>query len=139
RTPQPRSQLPRFSRRSRFVALIAAVVMVAAVLAGILLLATTSGSGGKRAHGAGESIFQDDQLLLYSGGPTVAKTLDTLRGLGVDRIRIIVLWSTIAPDAGSRREPRGFRATDPGAYPAASWRPYDRVVRLAGARRIALG
>jgi hypothetical protein len=79
-----------------------------------------------------ESIFQDDQLLVDSPAPTVSGTLDTLRSLGVDRVRITVLWASIAPPA----KPKGFKATDPAAYPATAWAPYDRVVTLARARGI---
>ncbi len=45
-------------------------------------------------------------------------------------MRIIVPWSQIAPDSTSRVEPN-FNATDPNAYPADAWAPYDNVVRTA--------
>ena len=83
-----------------------------------------------------ESISQDDQLLLYSPQPTVVKTLDTLRGLGVDRVRVTVLWLALAPDSTSTTRPAGLNATDPAAYSAAAWAPYDRLTRLAAARGI---
>ena len=50
-----------------------------------------------------ESMFQDDRYLIDSPSATVRRTLDALRALGVDRLRITVLWSAIAPAAGSRR------------------------------------
>jgi hypothetical protein len=121
-------------RRRRGVVLagaLAAALSVGAVVAVILVVALGSSGSGHR-HGLMESIFQDDQLLVDSPAPTVASTLDTLRSLGVDRVRITVLWASIAPPT----QPKGFNATDPAAYPAAAWAPYDRVVALARARGI---
>jgi hypothetical protein len=85
-----------------------------------------------------ESMFQDDGALLHGSQATVARTLDALRALGVDRLRITVLWAAIAPDAHSRIPPKRFDAADPAAYPAAGWAPYDRVIRLARARGLAV-
>jgi hypothetical protein len=110
------------------LALAAAVVAVVAVLA--------LGGGGKSAPRPFESIFQDDQYLLYSPDAVVARTLDVLRSLGVDRLRLTILWAALAPDPLSRRRPGGFAGGDPAAYPAPSWVPYDRVVKLARARGI---
>ncbi len=83
-----------------------------------------------------QSIFQDDDHLLYAPTPVVQRTLSELRRLGVDRLRLTVLWSAIAPDAGSRRAPDRFRARDPAAYSATSWFPYDRIALLARASGI---
>jgi len=85
-----------------------------------------------------ESISQDDQFLLYSSTATVSRTLGTLRSLGVDRVRITVKWSAIAPDPSNAQRPAGFDATNPAAYPASGWAPYDRVVELAKAHGIAV-
>jgi hypothetical protein len=84
------------------------------------------------------SMFQDDQQLVYSPARTVIRTLDALRALGVDRLRITVLWSAIAPAAGSTTAPARFDAADPAAYPHGAWSPYDRVLELARARGIAV-
>jgi hypothetical protein len=102
------------------------------VIAVILLSASPS----RPSRGVVESIFQDDDHLLYSPTPAVTRTLDTLRALGVDRLRLTVLWAAIAPDAASRVRPRHFDAADPAAYPPAVWAPYDRIVALARARGI---
>jgi hypothetical protein len=103
---------------------------VAVVVGGLV-----ASSPGRRTH-AVESIFQDDQFLLYATTPTVARTLDTLRGLGVDRIRLTIVWLAIAPDPYSSKRPPHFAAANPAAYPAAAWIPYDRIVRLARVRGI---
>ncbi len=127
--------------------LAAGLAIVAAAVVAIALIATSSSSSSlslsssssgnhPAPRGPIESIFQDDQLLLYSPQPTVTRTLDTLRGLGVDRLRVTVLWLALAPDPTSTTEPSGFKASDPAAYNAAAWSPYDRLTRLAAARGI---
>jgi hypothetical protein len=98
-------------------------------LAGALLPATAGASGGQ------ESTFQDDNLLLFNTPGGTAQTLDTLKGLGVDRVRVSVFWRNLAPANESATKPP-FDAADPGAYPAAAWEPYDRLVREADRRSI---
>src|SRR2546423_12533967 len=80
-----------------------------------------------------ESMFQDDSLLVFKSPSSVAKTMDTLGYLGVDRIRVTVFWNLIAPSPASRNRPR-FDATDPAAYPPGAWRAYDTLVRLPAPR-----
>jgi hypothetical protein len=72
-----------------------------------------------------ESLFQDDNQL--KANP--AGTMQTLRDLGVQRVRVNLTWSTVAPAATSTRRPTRFNATDPAAYSAAAWAPYDAIVR----------
>lgn len=129
----PRRRLHGFSTLLGWI--VALLLPVGAVVA-ILLL--TPGGPASRQHRQifQESIFQDDDHLIYASAATVSRTLDTLRSLGVDRVRLTILWRAIAPDPASTAMPPGFRATDPAAYPAAAWAPYDRVVRLATARGI---
>jgi hypothetical protein len=96
----------------------------------IAVLVFTS-SSPRTPRGVVESIFQDDDHLLYAPTPTVNQTLDTLRGLGVDRLRLTVLWGAIAPVPLAPVHPPHFDASNPASYPAAAWAPYDRIVRLA--------
>jgi len=74
------------------------------------------------------SILQDDVNLLRNPGPM----LQQMRHIGVEMVRVTVRWSSVAPVAGSRHRPR-FDASNPNAYPAANWAPYDTVVRDAEA------
>jgi hypothetical protein len=67
-----------------------------------------------------------------------ADTLSTFRALGVRMVRVIVVWAQIAPNFTARTTPQGFDASDPAAYPAANWGPYDQMVRLAADDGIAL-
>jgi hypothetical protein len=81
-----------------------------------------------------ESLFQAPGLLLANP----AGTLDQLKSLGIDRVRVFVNWNTVAPGSTATARPSGFDAADPGAYRAANWAIYDEIVRDAVARRIGL-
>ena len=82
-----------------------------------------------------ESWFQDDNQLEFSPPEQVAKTMDRLKILGVDRVRVSVFWISVAPDPKSEKRP-DFDATDPDAYEQAKWQRFDTIVRLAAERGI---
>ena len=108
----------------------------------LLLLLLLAGAGLPASAAASaplprESTFQDDSLLVYNTPAGVTRTLNTLHGLGVDRVRVSVFWSLVAPAAKSRTRPN-FDASDPNAYPAGSWDRYDRIVTFAAADGIAV-
>jgi hypothetical protein len=86
------------------------------------------------ARGSLISIFGDPSRLLTAPGPT----LDTLRSLGVDYVRVTVSWAGVAPNSTSSAPPGGFDAASPGAYPASGWAPYDALIRDAQARGIGI-
>lgn len=115
---------------------IRAAALAAITVAGIVLGALLFSSAAAPVSHGPESIFQDDDHLLYADGPTVARTLDVLKGLGVNRIRLTIEWAYIAPDAASYTQPPGFNAAEPGAYPSQAWSRYDRIVELAKERGI---
>jgi hypothetical protein len=101
--------------------------------------------GAAQASHAPESMFQDDDHLIYADSDTVAHALDVLKGLGVNRIRLTIEWKALAPNATSSTEPAGFDATNPADYTSSDlggsadvWAPYDRVVGMAAARGIAV-
>ncbi len=101
-----------------------AAVVAAAVLGAVMVVVVVVAAPSVAQARSGprtaplESIFQDDELLLYSPTATVAGRW-TRSGLGVDRLRVTVLWGAIAPDPTSPVPPAGFAAGDPAAYPAA--------------------
>ena len=64
------------------------------------------------------------------------ETLKVLRQLGVQYLRVMVVWRSVAPDAGASAAPTNFDAANPAAYPAAGWAPYDAIVRDAKALHI---
>src|SRR5207302_6822383 len=84
-----------------------------------------------RASNIQQSVFHDDSYLIYANNATVNRTLSILKSLGVDRVRVNVKWSTVAPHPGSRKRPKNFNAANPSAYPRGLWVPYDRVALFA--------
>lgn len=81
-----------------------------------------------------EASLQDDTRLLADA----PGTLDELRRLGVQRVRVFVPWMAIAPGPRYPVRPPGFDATDPAQYPPANWSRWDSIVRDAAARGIGL-
>jgi hypothetical protein len=61
------------------------------------------------------------------------RTLDEIRGFGVDRVRQLVYWQSFAPSPNSRRKPR-FDAANPDAYPAGTWNQLDSIFAATQAR-----
>jgi hypothetical protein len=102
--------------------------LVAAIAA--LGCAVPSGASASTTQG---SILQDDNQLIYSSPAHVAQVLDELVALGVQRVRISVLWALVAPRPKSMHRPR-FDALDPAAYPAGAWDRYDTLVIAAHER-----
>src|SRR6476646_10078649 len=74
------------------------------------------------------SIIQDDARVIASGDQTRNATLDEMRGLGADVVKISISWRDLA-GAGKPSNPE-----DPNAYPAAKWVPYDAAIQGAVAR-----
>jgi hypothetical protein len=77
------------------------------------------------------SMFEDHPLLVRSGVDAREQTLDEIKALGADTLRIEVKWAEVAPDPGLRSRPT-FDATDPAAYPG--FFPYDDLVTRAVAK-----
>jgi hypothetical protein len=80
-----------------------------------------------------QSILEPGNLLMSQP----MATLDQLRALGVQRVRVDVIWNQIAPDPLSPRAPANFQAANPAAYPASGWASYDRV--FSDARALGIG
>jgi hypothetical protein len=53
------------------------------------------------------------------------------RSLGATTVRDVMFWALVAPNSNSAKPPKNFNATNPNAYPAANWAPYDAAVRWA--------
>ena len=104
------------------------------VLLALLALAVLPAAA--RAGATQETTFQDDNALIHSSREQVRKALDILDSLGVDRVRVTLLWKSIAPSPNSRTRPPGFRATVPEAYGVSAWERYDTLVYEARARGI---
>jgi hypothetical protein len=94
-------------------------------IAGLLLLAAAAACAPSPAHASPtqESIFMDDNLLLFRGDDTADKTLRELKDLGVDRVRVSVPWVLFAPDASARKRAR---------YEPSAFDHHDHLLRVAG-------
>lgn len=86
--------------------------------------------GGSLASHRQAMILQDDAKLIYASPQSVASTLRTLKNIGVDRVRVSVVWQLLAPNASASKKPR-FNATNPNAYPRGVWFRYDFLDRVA--------
>jgi hypothetical protein len=96
------------------------------------------GTASAHANSVQLSVMMDDDNLVYRSPKTSDKTLDTMAKLGVDYVRVTVLWKVVADHArATKARDRRFRrlgADDPRAYPPGNWDRFDHVVRSAGAR-----
>ena len=77
------------------------------------------------------SMVEDHPTLVRSGPGVREATLNEIKALGADALRIEVKWSEVAPDPTANSQP-SFDATDPGAYPG--FEPYDDLVQRATAK-----
>ncbi len=114
--------------------------MLAAALA--LALAAAVAACGENdderpAAAAVVTILQDDAELLHRSPRRIAATLDDVRDLGVDWVRVTAGWSTIAPDPRSAKRP-DFDAADSTTYPAGAWSSIDRLQAMARGRGLRL-
>jgi hypothetical protein len=76
------------------------------------------------------SIFEDHPYLVDTDPVTRAKTLDEIKALGADTIRVEVKWNEVAPAPYTTQRPT-FDATNPSAYPG--FAPYDELIKSAQA------
>jgi hypothetical protein len=117
----------------------AAAILAAYIVALITAVAALIPASARASH-APQSIFQDDDHLIYASSAVVSHTLAILQSLGVQRLRVTIQWDDIAPDPTATTEPAGFDATDPNDYTLTQyggssgvWDPYDRIVEMAAA------
>ncbi|HEY8624446.1 MAG TPA: hypothetical protein VIL82_00430, partial [Solirubrobacteraceae bacterium] len=69
------------------------------------------------------SIVQDDDQLLHRGDAAREEALSRMQALGVDVVRVTVLWKDLAPQRRSAR----FHGENPSSYPRRRWVPFDRL------------
>jgi hypothetical protein len=101
---------------------------VAAVGTALALIGAGSLPAAASASHSPIAIIQD---VHDPGAPADPRqTLAQVRALGASTTRVIIPWATLAPSPGSARKP-AFDASDPNAYPASGWAPYDAIVRAA--------
>ena len=116
--------------------------VLALVLGAALLPAAAAQANSNQA-----SIMMDDDLLVYRDDSTAAKTLTQMKSLGVDTVRVTVLWSVVAENAkfskaeisklpkkfraAAQKQSRRFKAINPKTYPTRNWDRYDNLVKSA--------
>ena len=67
--------------------------------------AALAAPAGASANSSQESIFQDDNLLVTGSDAQVESTMSTLRSIGVERIRVSVIWRFLAPAHNTATRP----------------------------------
>jgi hypothetical protein len=128
------SLLTRLPPKALLLGLLGGVVLATAValLVGGCGGSTASAPPAVRRTEPLQTIFEAQQQLSTDPGPT----LDLLKRLGVDEVKVFIAWGSMAPGSLSHTVPTHFDASSPVAYPAAAWAPYDAIVRAAAARGI---
>ena len=74
------------------------------------------------------SVIQDDARLIAGNTSVRNATLDEMKSLGADMVKITIEWRNVAPGS------KPANPADPAAYPAAKWKPYDEAIQGAQAR-----
>jgi hypothetical protein len=86
------------------------------------------------------SIMMDDDLLVYRDDQTRDQAMRQMKGLGVDVVRVTVLWSVVANHIeGDKKAEKRFKKlgeNNPKAYPRANWDRYDRLARACRTLKI---
>ena len=92
--------------------------------------------------------MMDDDQLLYRSDTQRARSLVLMKQLGVDAVRVTVLWKVVAEGARltnreishikgaknrrrAQKQRRRFKPADPRTYPTRNWDRYDNLVREA--------
>jgi hypothetical protein len=108
-----------------------ALAATLALLAGGLLAAAAPA----RANPSLQSIMMDDDLLIYNTEAVRDFSLDLMKRLGVNGLRVTVSWRFLADDLARRpARLRGARAADPRGYRNQLWVRFDNLLRAAAAR-----
>lgn len=109
-----------------------ALVLVLALGAGLAL----GRAAPARANPLQASIMMDDDQLVYRNDATREAALKVMQALGVDWVRVTVLWSNVALGITQydHQHHIHFRPADPATYPARNWNRYDALVRSAQAK-----
>lgn len=104
------------------------------LLVASLVVCALAGACAGAAHAAPtqQSMFMDDNLLLYRSDGVADQTLNELKSLGVTEIRVTVPWFAFAPGAHSAKRPSSFkRAANPASYDPAVFDNTDHLLRKA--------
>jgi len=78
------------------------------------------------------SVMQDDDRLVYRDDATRDAALQRMKSLGVDVVRVTVLWRNVASRL-TKSQARHRDLTNPRSYGVRIWNRYDNLVRSAAA------
>jgi hypothetical protein len=95
---------------------------VAALVAALVVAASAISVPAATASTTQISMFEAQELLYNPTGAAQA-----LRLLGVNEVRLVMPWDSLAPNSTSRTAPH-FQATNPASYSAAAWAQYDAAI-----------
>jgi len=112
------------------------------------LMLLTLGVSSAQASPEQASIMMDDDQLLYRTDATRARTLVAMKSLGVEVVRVTVLWKAVGEGASlsdkeisalkgdklkarARAQRKRFKASNPRTYPTRNWDRYDNLVKDA--------
>jgi hypothetical protein len=102
------------------------LLVVIALAAAVLAAASSS-----EAKTSQFTLFEAPRELLSPDDALRQKTLDEIQSMGVNDLRIVILWRSVAPSSGSSTPPAGFDSAGQDGY---LWAPYDRAINEARAR-----
>lgn len=117
--------------RASALALLAAVVCAVALAPALLSAAPAHASITQLA------TMQDDDLLINGTPQRADAALAQMKLLGVNIVRVTVLWSVVAQGAHSGRVAAHFRDDNPASYPRRNWDRFDNLV--INADRLGIG
>ena len=95
----------------------------------VCLLLVAFGAPASRAEASSItqlSVMMDDNQLLYRGDQAREFAMQRMKSLGVDYVRVTVLWRVVAHHMKKKNR---RRADNPKAYPKTNWDRYDALVR----------
>jgi hypothetical protein len=101
------------------------ITVTTALLVAVLAVVPATANASPRQY----ALFQDETLITQDA-TTRGPTLDEVRALGADMIKVQVNWDVVAP--AGKRKPAGFDGRDPSQYPG--WTRYDGLVEAIHAR-----
>jgi hypothetical protein len=114
---------------TRWQRTLAAALAVAAIVCGAAVVEFALPSPA-HASSTQVSMLLDDDQLIYVNTQHMFSTLETLHSLGVDVVKVSLVWQLVAPNQGSARRPR-FNAANPADYPPGAWLRWDQLVEKA--------
>lgn len=99
-------------------------------IAAVSVLACLLPASALASKSMDSTLMDDNQLIYQNSQLAVIQNLERLKQLGVDRVKLSMVWWLVAPAATSAQRPN-FDATNPAAYGSAAWARYDFIVSVA--------